>query len=597
VVYLTPRGHVLSGAIMTHPKRAAAALALRGSAPPGLFEIVTDPEPAGRPHTLRSAMAAWSAASAECTHHIVVQDDIVLPRGFLRHVTEAVDTLPDAALALYSNWNSRNGAAVRMAVLAGLRWVEAVSEYTPTAALILPRALALGYEPFARELGGRWSDDLMMLRYLRHAGVPTYLAVPCVVDHGRLPSLVDNDVHGDRRAACHPAGGPPVLTGAGRIGTVPVVPFFKRGRAQCATRLSGTYVETIGCEQYLARLGIPVERYRHGVETMDRVIEPDVTWQVWLTAFTMGVTATVHSGRDPRLVDLALATIGPGGLCDSTPSTALAGMSDRLRRIARAGLDAGYSARSRAVEPVHRRKPGRSVAVTRGGGVIGEYVARRLADSGLSVRSIGPVPDHRHPGIDYLPADAGTAAFAGATVVHLAELDDAYGPVPGTSRPHDLHGLLAACAAAGADRVVHVSAPATETPAPSSGPVPLALVRIGLPYGPGVERDTVLSDLIRGALRYEPLDAGSPGPPVRLVSVDEIGAGLAALLVQPVLPAVVDLGDPGPWPTHRLARLVAAVVRDVDVVGAPDEPCPVTGASTVDGIRAYAHWLAYESRT
>ncbi|HEY3001773.1 MAG TPA: hypothetical protein VGJ44_05440, partial [Kribbellaceae bacterium] len=192
----------LSGAVMTHPRRIEFAQTLLSTTPTGLLRLVADPDPTGPPTALRTAMRAWSEYPSTATHHLVLQDDVVLCRDFFHHARTAIAAAPDAAIAFYAHWNSRNAAAVRLGALTGARWVRATGEYTPTIALALPVEIASGFAGYARRHGDTWPDDVVMSRYLGFLGVPTYLSVPNLVDHANLPSVMRNDYHGPRQAAC-----------------------------------------------------------------------------------------------------------------------------------------------------------------------------------------------------------------------------------------------------------------------------------------------------------------------------------------------------------------------------------------------------------
>src|SRR5262245_33669581 len=127
----------LSGIVTAHPRRLETAQALMRSTPPGVFDLVLDPSPES-PVSLRTAMLAWSSIPSTSTHHLVLEDDAVPVPGFVEHAEAAAASAPDAAIAFYANWNSRNGGAVRLGTLTGARWAPAAAEYTPTVALLLP---------------------------------------------------------------------------------------------------------------------------------------------------------------------------------------------------------------------------------------------------------------------------------------------------------------------------------------------------------------------------------------------------------------------------------------------------------------------------
>lgn len=127
----------VSSAVMTHPVRLAQAQDLAERL--RLDGLALDPAPEGPPSALRTALVAWSAAAPEASHHLVVQDDVDAPAELLEIVTGAAARFPDEALVFYTNWHARNGAAARLAALAGASWVRAVpDEFTPSLAVCLP---------------------------------------------------------------------------------------------------------------------------------------------------------------------------------------------------------------------------------------------------------------------------------------------------------------------------------------------------------------------------------------------------------------------------------------------------------------------------
>lgn len=191
----------LSAVVMTHPRRQAQAarLAARLAVP----SVVLDPQPESSPSPLRTAVEAWRRMDADSTHHLVLQDDIDADASLLTMVAVGAARHPRAAVAYYANWDSRNGAAVHLAALAGASWVRAHPEdYTPSLALCLPADVGLGFATYARDITIK-NDDETMSAYLRDAGCATYLAVPTPVEHLGDVSISDMDFQGIRRSACH----------------------------------------------------------------------------------------------------------------------------------------------------------------------------------------------------------------------------------------------------------------------------------------------------------------------------------------------------------------------------------------------------------
>lgn len=344
----------LSGAVMAHPERLDKARALAG----GDLAVVADPDPSGRPSAFRTSLLAWSSVPGDSTHHFLLHDDMTLSASFRSRAERAAAARPDAALALFAFWNSRNGAAVRQGALAGARWVRAAREYMPTAALLLPADVARAYVAYAERVGDTWPDDVIMGRFLRSAGIPSYVAVPSLAQHDDLASLVQNDFQGLRRAPVFFPDDPRLSDGEQPcLDALSATPFFKQGFAQCA--VDG---RTIPVEEYLRRFGL-------------RDLRPDldpVARGVWLTAYAMGVVNRLdgHDVHDDAVLDRALSTIAPGGLCN------LPGTPPPASDLARQGLEAGLAARPR------RARRG-SVRVT-GKGFAAEHVRRTLAERGVA---------------------------------------------------------------------------------------------------------------------------------------------------------------------------------------------------------------------
>src|SRR5258706_7233679 len=94
----------LSAAVMTHPRRLEAARALRARHPDLNLQLVVDPRPDEPPNALRTARAAWRAVGAGATHHLVVQDDMLLVDGIGALLQQAAAELPTQVLSLFTEW-------------------------------------------------------------------------------------------------------------------------------------------------------------------------------------------------------------------------------------------------------------------------------------------------------------------------------------------------------------------------------------------------------------------------------------------------------------------------------------------------------------
>src|SRR4051812_27366794 len=94
----------ISVAVMYHPAREGMLSRIAQACLPLRPVPVADPAPDAFPSPLRTAKRAWAALGADATHHLVLQDDVLLVDGFSAHLHEAVAARPHDALALYAHW-------------------------------------------------------------------------------------------------------------------------------------------------------------------------------------------------------------------------------------------------------------------------------------------------------------------------------------------------------------------------------------------------------------------------------------------------------------------------------------------------------------
>ncbi|MEW1548675.1 hypothetical protein [Streptomyces tsukubensis] len=575
----------LSGAVMTHPKRLAAAEQLAGAAPPGALRVVMDPDPGGRPSVLRTALAAWSSIGEDATHHLVVQDDMLLSDSFFERARAAMAAMPHAALALFALWDSRNGAAVRLGALAGARWVTAVNEYFPCVAIVLPRDVAAGFVDYGRARLDAWPDDILMYRFMRDNGIPGYVSVPSLAEHEDHGSISGNAFRGPRRSVCFLPDDRPADESV-RLPGLRVAPFFKNGLAQCAVRLEEPGPERwlhLECESFLEGSGIRGERLDSAMLGLTEVTDREAVRGTWLTAFTLGFVHrrdgrgdTPDPARDPVLAE-ALATIGPGGISHRRSEEQIAEVRDELAAVAGAGLAAGLAAGER--RPSRRPAAGRARAVAVGlaGGAspLGEHIARGLRDKGFTVAAADPGAEGTLRGLDAL--------------VDLRPLHRAGGGAPAGV------ALRILDRATGAVRTGHT-------------------LYTGDLYGPGCPRDSVIGTLVWDAVRYQPLkvaEAPESGPrPLHPLHTADLTDALAHAVVSPPAERAVLLPAGEPLPVRDVAELVREAVRPVPVEGAPVSrrrgagPGPVPQAPRLPGwkpvrelrpgLHGFAQWLAYE---
>ncbi len=183
----------LSVAIMHHPRRSERIPPLVRGCAPLIARVITDPDPDGVPSPLRTAKVAWRSVQEGATHHLVLQDDIVLIPGFALQLNRVIASRPEHGISLYSHWDSpQNSYLIRRAAIAGWSFAPlSRSEWTPTQGFVLPAALARDLADFLDGIPDEVKDDdEMVVRFCREAGIPVLGTVPHLVDHRFDPTIV-----------------------------------------------------------------------------------------------------------------------------------------------------------------------------------------------------------------------------------------------------------------------------------------------------------------------------------------------------------------------------------------------------------------------
>ncbi|WP_282697117.1 hypothetical protein [Streptomyces sp. CC208A] len=232
----------VSSAVMTHPVRLAQARDL--AARLRLGGLALDPDPEGAPSALRTALVAWAAAAPGASHHLVVQDDVEAPAELVEIVASAAARFPDEALVFYTNWHARNGAAARLAALAGAAWVRAVpDEFTPSLGVCLPVATAAAFRAYARGSSQRHDDELFTAFFRDRArGRMALLAVPNIVEHIGTSSINGHAAQGIRVAVCptSAADAAPLLASGSVLEEPGWIPYMRYGEG---------YIRLVGQER------------------------------------------------------------------------------------------------------------------------------------------------------------------------------------------------------------------------------------------------------------------------------------------------------------------------------------------------------------
>ncbi|UZN02963.1 hypothetical protein [Cellulomonas sp. S1-8] len=193
----TPRVAV---SVMAHPRRAAAAADIARACGTLPARVVLDPEPHGPPSTVRTARLAWLPWQRDATHHLVLQDDVLLRADFDRHVTAAVAARPAAALSLFTEWGSFTSHALRIAAFGGHPWARQPDTYLGTQALVMPAGHARAFAERLAAVDLAVPDDHAVHAYTHEAGLEHLVSNPNLVQHEVGTSMVGNVAMGARRA-------------------------------------------------------------------------------------------------------------------------------------------------------------------------------------------------------------------------------------------------------------------------------------------------------------------------------------------------------------------------------------------------------------
>ncbi|WP_433616651.1 hypothetical protein ACQP2P_15395 [Dactylosporangium sp. CA-139114] len=175
---------------------------------------------------LRTALRAWQSVADGATHHLVLQDDVVLSPAFDDKLARAVATDPSRTFSLFSEWGSKTAQTIRMASFSGCGWAPVADPWLPAPAVLMPAARAAEFGTFlaASMARGERRDAFLLLHFLQSLGEPALVCVPNLVQHDDplQPSLLPNGkVRGPRRTACFSSDPAPMTRWAERVLQLP----------------------------------------------------------------------------------------------------------------------------------------------------------------------------------------------------------------------------------------------------------------------------------------------------------------------------------------------------------------------------------------
>jgi hypothetical protein len=321
----------ISVAIMHHPARAAHLDAVVRACRPLPVHIVADPDPTGIRSPLRTAKLAWAAVPPGATHHLVLQDDVVLTERFAEHLRHAVASRPHHGIALYVNGSGpQNSYLARRAAAVGSPWAPlSLTEWTPSQGLVLPAGTATELAEYLRTIPDEMvDDDEMIVIFSRQQGVPIVAALPNLLEHAGLPTLVE---HYERNRAVvfnrdwvptrdHWMGVPDVeatlAKAAAHTGATDhaveltesrcLLRFVRPGSGEPIEHLYGWY-----WHDWCSLAGVDPDRLIKDcaarLSRRSRPVDPRVAVEVWAAAYLLGADSTrFGAGADgPRLTVLA----------------------------------------------------------------------------------------------------------------------------------------------------------------------------------------------------------------------------------------------------------------------------------------------------
>lgn len=328
------------------------------------LRVVLDPDPAGSPNPLRTARLAWGTIATGSTHHLVLQDDVVLVPGFVSQLRDLVASNPEGALSLFAEWGARSASAVRVAAMHRCTFAHVVDNYLPTQALVLPVEAAAEFVRYVdTEATEKEHDDMALHAFARATGITTLVSVTNLVDHLDMPSIVGHDLSGPRRSVCLAVRAElPSPTGS-VLPDPSWTPYFSWWKLTAMASVPDASTPTgrveVPLAQILAAEGISwpevCARLPSAIadlpqqEIVREQISGIVLAELWTTAYALGWTAAgaLPDAKRPNThaptARAAVATMPAGALRRVIPEHRLAAIGAALEPLMHAGIHAGLS--------------------------------------------------------------------------------------------------------------------------------------------------------------------------------------------------------------------------------------------------------------
>jgi hypothetical protein len=205
----------LSVAIQHHESRAYLLPPLLASLGPA--DVVADPNPTGVRSAWRTFRRAIEETPPDCTHRLIIQDDVTVCRNFRAGIELAIASRPEDILTFWHGDQPReNLFRLQAAMTEGSPWAELnVQRFLPVVASCWPRELAECLIEFvdAQDWPAEFvADDEIAGRFARTCGVRCFTSCPSLVEHGDEVSVMLRAQRCDegRRAAFFIGDGDPL---------------------------------------------------------------------------------------------------------------------------------------------------------------------------------------------------------------------------------------------------------------------------------------------------------------------------------------------------------------------------------------------------
>lgn len=358
----------VSTVVMGHPDRRHQAEQLQRNHPELDIKIVLDPEPDGKPATLRTAKLAWSTVREGATHQLVLQEDVQLCRGFEEAMVQGLQVAPEGAIAFFANWVMATSQAVRLAAFAGASWTPAVDSWTPTQALVMPAPLARQFATFAEQFSVDKPDNYAVADFLAEHEMTTYVSIPNLVEHRPTESLLLNDLlYGVRNSTVFPQSGdlgasvftstvvaPPAVAHLGLGDFESMGHFDPIGSVHGSVTTSHEALITYGMSTLELAEAFASDLDYH-TEAVETGFGESLLFQLWQAMFIQGIVASGMMDQvgsqafDEQLerhpwARAALGTFAEGALRRTCPRWTLRETARQLTPLCITGMRSGFSA-------------------------------------------------------------------------------------------------------------------------------------------------------------------------------------------------------------------------------------------------------------